>query len=121
MGWGSALAAGEARAWSAWGQIGESGKKWSVLGEAAEFQVEGAEEDRGQVGGRRVEKVDAGFRLAFGGAQWTQLAGSHFRSRETPSTASTCFTPLCPASCWSWPTSLPTSSPSKVSAASVWT
>lgn len=56
-----------------WGRIEESGKKWSVLGKAAEFQAEGAEEDQGQVGGRAVEKVDAEFRLAFGGPQWTQL------------------------------------------------
>lgn len=40
------------------------------------------------------------------------------RSPGTPSIACTCFTPPCLASCWSWLTSLPTSSPSKVSAAS---
>lgn len=45
---------------------------------------------------------------------------SRCRNAETPGTACTCSTPPCPAFCWSWPTSPPTSSPSKVSLASVW-
>nr|KAF6272087.1 hypothetical protein mMyoMyo1_010882 [Myotis myotis] len=55
---------------------------------------------------RQIRLLD----LSTGAVLWIlALPGS----RETPSTASTCFTPLCRASCWSWPTSLPTSLPSK--------